>query len=763
MSISSDHALPSDETTPDPAGPEAGRAPATDKTAADLVAGAMVPGLTATMGEEPTPPGPAPNPKRQLATFIAAVVGLPLVLYLVLQPENYGLTPNGLDPLFYTGYAINFDDIIATIGDNHYFVSRWSSYYPSYVATLIFGPFLGRLVLRWLLAVFVLGVIWSLGQKQWSWAQRILIGTLVVTMPMFVRAFFTDYVEFMVVALGLGVATLALSERQTVTTAGALGALSGLCIVANPLTVTMVGFPLAAAVLTGARGLRRRLAMAAVIVTTALMAVAGGWALFRWGYGIDNVYQPTIDLTRAGLPPDALRSSRLEWLGRFTWLYATPVLLVTAAGLAWRRTVRFRRIDVIAFVVAGLQYLYQWADQFLRAGNGLEISYYWVFSYPSFAVSLALLVGRLTTKVAPIKLAAATGAWLLLLSVGVPNALRLPPAIGFVALAVAVVAAVILATRRYPMAAAALLVGFIGWTQIGAPNYDPSSYFFFNASPRYEDLYRPSDPESESVYREIVWFEQQMDALADDRDATFLPTGGWANAISGVYGSHVTGQLASTTDSNTGVALSPETRASIQLGRRPLLVVYGPPDTVAVTIDAFPDDLDIGAKLLDVTHRSALGYRLTAFEMPSWRSPPFTWSADVLPRLFGEVEGNRVEATGSDDGAAGFLTYGPYITLDPGHYEVVIGYSASADSSRRDGGANVGAGANDVGQFDISNVTDGVISAVALPSTDGATEQATISFEVKNGDDLPPWEFRTWFGGKGTLTVESITLLAADD
>jgi len=180
----------------------------------------------------------------------AAAVILPLVLYLVLRPENYGLTPNSLDPVFYSGYATNFDDILNAVGGRHYFVSRWSSYLPMYLFSRVFGPFTGRLLWRLVMAAGILVTLWLFGRRHhWNRAQQFLIGVLVLTMPMFVRAFFTDYGEHFVVAFGIVLVCLCLRERQTIASTLAIGTVAALLVVANPIAVTAVGPPLVACLL----------------------------------------------------------------------------------------------------------------------------------------------------------------------------------------------------------------------------------------------------------------------------------------------------------------------------------------------------------------------------------------------------------------------------------------------------------------------------------------------------------------------------------
>ena len=390
---------------------------------------------------------------RGLVLEAAAALGLPLVLFALLRPEAYGLTPNGLDPAFYTGYAMNFDDVLNAVGDGHYFVSRWSAYYPNYLLDIIAGPSAGRLLLRLFLSSAVLLSIWSL-RRSWSWGQRILIGTLALSLPMFVRAFLTDYPEYIVVSLGICLVCLALRERQSIWSGLALGSLAGLMVVANPLAVTVAILPIAAAVGFGARGWRDRSLLVVTVAAGGVLVLGFGWLWFRWRYGIPNVYQPTVDFVvdRAGVR-DPLKSPRLDWMGRFTWLYSVPILLVGFAGLALLRKVRLGRTELVAIGLCATQYAYQWFDQFVRDGDGLEISYYWSYVLPATIAVLALAIGRVTKRARTSVLLVVAGAWCALMLAGVPQSLRLPAGLWFVVVVLVAIGVAAAVTLRIGAAA----------------------------------------------------------------------------------------------------------------------------------------------------------------------------------------------------------------------------------------------------------------------------------------------------------------------
>jgi hypothetical protein len=166
------------------------------------------------------------------------------VIFFGLRPEPFGLTPNGLDPFFYTGYAINFHELIREIGGRYYFVSRWSSYYPNYLLTKLLGDTAGRLAWRYLLSIAILLSIWHLGRRwKWSLHLELLVGLTVLTMPMFARAFLTDYVEYSVVAYGLLLAVQCLESEHTNFRSMAIGVLCGTILVANPIAATVCFAP----------------------------------------------------------------------------------------------------------------------------------------------------------------------------------------------------------------------------------------------------------------------------------------------------------------------------------------------------------------------------------------------------------------------------------------------------------------------------------------------------------------------------------------
>ncbi len=683
------------------------------------------------------------NPRFTSTIESLAPVLLPVLLFLVLQPETFSVTPNGLDPFFYTGFGINFDDSLAAGGSQHYFVSRWAVYYPLFIANAVAGPVIGRLLLRLLVASLILRGVWKL-KPEWSIAQRLIVGTVVISLPMFLRAFFTDYTEYAVASFVFGLVIVAVRDRQTLTTALLAGLLVGLTIASNPIGVVAVAMPLVVFILNGTAGWRNKILYSATIITTAITVLVFGLFYFRWFYGIDNLYRPTIDFIQAGVGVDKLKSPRLDWLSFFTWLYAAPALLAVVVGLALRRTFRFDRMEWAAFIICGGQYGLQWVDQFIRNGDGLEISYYWSMSYPSLAIALALLLGKMTKQATLPQALAACVAWTLLLIAGVPDILRFPSGLRFALVAALVIALTIVVSKASSSISAALIALFVLWSQIGAPHYDPSAYHFFNASPRYDKMFWSDGDHSESLYQETIWFEEQMDQIPNDSQSFYIPVGSRSQAspILGIYQAHVAGRLLALDNEGTIDHLSLQARRYADL---PLVTILGPPSIVEQAIPNISDQLGFSDDpVLDATHDSDLGYRVVVYQLAPFNRFPENYEANFLPILQGRIE--TTDVTVDPGTPAGLATYGPYVPMDPGEYTATLHYSA------------VGSEDELFGQFDVFTLDQGQLGIIDLLGTAGLPGEVRVPFTVT--ETTGTWEFRTFFSGTGSgpLIIDKITV-----
>jgi hypothetical protein len=292
-------------------------------------------------------------------------------------------------------------------------------------------------------------------------------------------------------------------------------------------------------------------------------------------------------------------------------------------------------------------------------------------------------------------------------------------------------------SERWRGAAATVLLVALTWTQIGAPDYDPSAYLPLNVSPRYDELFRQAGNLSEDVFHEAMWFEREMDSIANDAAASFVSVGGWSGPITGLYAPHVTGRIMYASPTNELSSLEID---QIRSGARPIVAVYGDASRVGEVADNMTRRAGVGTLLLDAAPEGPLQYRLMVFAMPDFASLPFTWAGTSLPRINGVAKGSTVVA--EPPGASGFITYGPYMPLKRGNYRVTLRYRATSDGA-------------DVGTFDVADATESIKSAPIVSSA-GRSSSVSLSFSVV--DDSSAWEFRTQWSGTGTLIVESLTL-----
>jgi hypothetical protein len=669
-------------------------------------------------------------------THITWSVLIPPLLFAIFLPETYGLTPNGLDPFFYTGYAINFDDIMREIGDHHYFVSRWSAYLPSRLFASILGPSLGRLALRWLIASAILLAVWHLGRR-WSWnrATELIVGVVTLTSPMFARAYMTDYVEWFVVGVGIILVCQSLEVTKSWTRSTAIGAMAALVVIAYPLAATLTVAPIL--VYIGLRGghPHKRWKHAVVIAIAGLGTIAVGLLAYRIWFDIPNVYAPTTafaqDYANIRSP---WKSPRLTWMGSFTWIYG-PAILVAASLLfpGIRRRLFQSKWALAAVGLLVAQYAFQWIDQFVRDGLGLELSYNWVFVYPALAIAVAWVIG--TAQWNWIGAGAFLVGWLLLHLQGRFTHVRLPAGWVFAALVVLTIGCLVAISIKQRTLATAGVIAFVLIGQVSAPPYDPSAYHPINGSPRYDLVFfNPAGP-AERDLSEAIWLEDSLDELADDSGLFFFG-GGSAASIIGIYGPHVTGRLLRA-DADGGPDEVSET--AIRNGRVDSLVVYGEDDFVEQNLEELDESGRVAQVKMDRTHDGGWGYRLLVLDLAAPAADGFEWPASVLFSMTGATEGDRRQAIPGQD-LPGFLAFGPYVDLDSRRYRVTVEYTSEADPSQ------------DIGYFDVARDTTPLV-ATPLMGSDGAVATKTLDFEASGGG---VWEFRVYWNGLGEMTLRSI-------
>jgi len=298
---------------------------------------------------------------------------------------------------------------------------------------------------------------------------------------------------------------------------------------------------------------------------------------------------------------------------------------------------------------------------------------------------------------------------------------------------------VVVATRRIVAIAVLGVLGLVAWMQIGAPSYDPSSYFSLNTSPRYDLVIRSAGSESDDILEQVVWFADRMDTVANDASTSFLSVGGWSSSITAIYAPHVTGRIMYPTSNNQLTDLNVSEIAS---GFRPIVAVFGDPNAVSLVASDMLERVGDGTLVLD-EQGGPLDYRLMVYDMPDATRLPFTWPAAVLPRVTGSpVEGSVVAAAGIQPG---FVTFGPYLELPEGRYVATLRYRTQA------------APEDVVGSFDVTSADGTPAGIVGL--TGSGSRAVEVPFEVRSGDER--WEFRTTTTGIASVEFVSISLAPA--
>jgi hypothetical protein len=666
---------------------------------------------------------------RRAVRLLVMAVALPVALFVVLRPNRFGIVPNALDPIFYTGYALNLEGILTAAGDDHYFITRWTTYLPSHYAAELLGPHAGRLAVRLVLATGMLLALWSL-RPRWTDPQRLFIGAVVLTMPIFTRAFLTDYVEFAVVSLGFVLVAVALAGRRGFGWGLLLGGLTAGMAIANPFAVVVAGPPLLVAVArTVDRGrlrvvVRAPLVLATGIAVGAVAVVLAGLVWFRLRYDVPNVYAPTIDWVRENADHvDNLKADAPGWWWYYTWIWGVPTLLLSAAVLHRLRRVRFDRTEALALLLLAAQYAIHWLDHLGRQGNMIEIPYYWSFVYPALGVATALFLGRVTADMGWRTAALGALAWFALL-VLLPSGTRLPVGPGLLLVLGTAVVGTALASRRWLPAAGIGVVLVVLVTQVAAPQYAPDR-FGANMNPLYHEIYWAGDGPSvsEDLYRELIWFEERLDPVPRNGEALFVTVGPWSSLLPALYGAHVGGQFL--TYDNGGLT-DEQLADTVRSGSFPVVVVVGSPDEVDRIAAFLPDDGN-RAELLDVaTSPEPLGMRLAVFDVVGAAWLPYEWQASDLPTATGRLRGDALVADDSDP--AGYVSYGPYVALSPGTYTVTVTYRSRATTDQR------------IGVFDAVATGGPPVASTELAGTGGDLREVELTFRVE--DPLPLWEFR---------------------
>lgn len=673
--------------------------------------------------------------------FLSCVV----VIALILKPDLFGLIPNSLDPMFYTGYAINLDDALAAAGNRHYFVTRWSSYMPQYVACQIFGAYWGRIALRLTMLAILSEVFWRIGKRfKFSAHARIIASLLVFMMPMFVRAFTTDYQEYSSTFYGILLVTIACTQSFTWKWGSVFGAIATLMVISNPNNIAIASLSAIVWFVSEYRSTNLLHAFG-TILTTAISSTAVvlfGYILFEYHYHIGNVYKPTLDFMRSYVRPDVdlWTAPGTDWIYRFGWVYIPPVLVIVTQALIRKREDQnyqlLQRIKTLTFLV----FLYHVVIQ-IRSGHALETSFYWALALPPVYLLFAVLSAwAIDSAKSQLAVFGTCVCFIVIVKKEIPQHLQTTPGVGVLFLLLGIIGLSVLAKRLNPNFLVAVLSIGLLWLQIGSPDYNTLTYGGDSNTPRYDLVYGSHSEVSNEILRETIWFTEQMDQLSDDWKSTFLSVGGWSAAIVGTYIPHPFSRWI--VAPSISKPLTPQIQEELEFGRRKYLAIFGDPREVAELLPNIKLALPRSKALIDKEHDSSLRYRLVVL---IGNSEEYA-EATILPT---QLERN-IGLTSSDgsvlvprNSPPGFATFGPYISLGSGHYVAELKYKTSD--------------AGKIGRFDVFNDLRPSNFSTQIVSNGPGEHVAGVPFEVTDRDST--WQLRTEYLGKISFRISQIKLI----
>ena len=666
------------------------------------------------------------------------------VLTLVLQPDLFGLVPNSLDPMFYTGYSINLDDALAAAGNQHYFVTRWSSYLPQYLSTQFFGPYWGRLILRLLMLLVLSEVMWRIGKRfGFSAITRVTTTLIVLLSPMFVRSFTTDYIEHSVAFYGTLLVALVVTQPFSAKWSAVFGGLAALLVIANPFTFVMTSIAGLAWTLNQKmfRQILQFLKLLFLSATSFAAVFVFGYILFRFHFQIGNVYQPTINFIQNYPVPaiDLWTAPSNSWALHFGWLYIPVILVLVSHFLVRPEEATAHKIKMWTEAIVVLVFLFHVYRQINR-GHALETSYYWSMALPPVYILLFLVTGYFIENSKRLHMGIISFVILvLLIFFELPQRYPLGAGAALVLGLVVILGGCILLNYRARVFLAPVFVVCLLWIQIGAPAYSQLTYGGDRNSPRYDLVYGQETQLSKKIWKETIWFTEQMDRVEDDWKSTFLGSGDWSGAIVGTYIPHPFSRWILV--QSEGPVLAPNVRAEFEFGFRDYLVVYGSQINVAKTLIDVRAELPRAEVILDEIHSAGLKYRLVVLSGNSNEYGRVDIPISRLDRNIGSSndDGSVTVTAGS---ANGFASFGPYFGLGQGRYKATLRYKTS--------------GIGNVGEFQVFNDLTLKWNSTELVSFKPGDQVAAVTFEVSAEDAT--WQLRTIYRGIIEAQFMSITL-----
>lgn len=676
---------------------------------------------------------------------------LAAILFRIFQPDPYGLFPNLLDPVFYTGYSIMPRELIASLADDHYFVSRWIAYFPQALFVEMFGLFRGRLVLRMFMWVLAAQLLWRMGDRMGAQRSARALGLVfALTAPLFIRPLLTDYPEYIGVFLHLVAAILLTRESKNWVAVLALGAICGLLIVSNPFNLVHALIYVCIFIWRAAPPFNPGLAVRTAFVfgSSLLGILALGMIYFRLAFGIENIYAPSIEFILRYHPPvsDPHLSMTSDWLGYFAWIYLGPILALCSflmRRFGWMSDVTGKVAKTLEAVVTSVFLVHVLYE--LNRGHALESSIYFSSSSgPVLVLMFVVMTSLVPLRKKTIILISTVAIWLFSSydTKSMQSIVELSGTPLLVVLATMTIGCAI-STIKIWRASVVFLCVLILWTQLGGATYTGRTPMGNVNSPRYDLITDKLTVESRRlIVEEIDWFSRTLSQESIPVKAEFISAGEYSQSIIGIYSSHAYGRWHGMDDLNLGASDLNALKTIFLFGSEVPWIIYGPSKNVNLIDDRLKEVLSPREQVFDVSHAGGLNYRAVGFQRPSCRTAHHELPLSLFSSEFTDMKNIDRTASFGVRKRPGFVLYGPYLTLAPGHYKASLTYATTK---------HVGAA-----KFEVSTpLREGAV-AVELIGTEGEWTTAEIRFRI---DQLSgPWEFRVFASEDVEIDIRAVGL-----
>jgi hypothetical protein len=135
------------------------------------------------------------------------------------------------------------------------------------------------------------------------------------------------------------------------------------------------------------------------------------------------------------------------------------------------------------------------------------------------------------------------------------------------------------------------------------------------------------------------------------------------------------------------------------------------------------------------------------FALTTPAAPPWYITADLLPSEVG-TKGFESRIAREGESGAGYLTFGPYVVLLEGQYEVTVEYESGTTSTTQ------------APQFDIVYDIQRIVAPkMSLPPSSTNGGKFKYDFRVDKEISMKKQlEFRVWYTGSGNLLMKRLTI-----